>query len=178
MAVNGLMTTQGLNAIKGWPDPNVVDFSTKVSPTVTTVVKSGSVVSLDAAGNYVPGVGKKRVMPMFLFPNSDDFDVRNDGGDPSVDAGVYVAFSPEGAAMALPSVAAVELASPMFVPGSYPPNTHLTSPMTGANAGKLVAGTVGTDTIVGIVSRGLVANGYGSSQVLAFWPIYIPGDNT
>ena len=56
----------------------------------------------------------------------------------------------------------------------YAPNDHLTSATgSGASAGKLVAGTLGTDTICGVVSRGVIDNGYGYNA-LAFWPVYLP----
>ena len=100
-------------------------------------------------------------------------DVVNEGGDPATEAGVWVAISPTGQAMSLVAIGAYELVSTRFVSASYPPNTHLTSPKTGGNAGKLVAGTPYTDTIVGVVSRGVVDNGYGF-QALAFWPYYLP----
>ena len=41
--------------------------------------------------------------------------------------------------------------------------------MGSADAGKLDVGTLYTDMIVGIVSRGVVDNGYGHDAV-AFWP--------
>jgi hypothetical protein len=72
--------------------------------------------------------------------------------------------------MALVATGAYELASTAFVAGTYTPNMPLTSPLApSANAGLLQEGTIGTDMIVGLVSRGVVDNGYGYDAI-AFWP--------
>jgi len=107
---------------------------------------------------------------MFLFSNSDDPDVANDGGDASTDAGVFVPISPTGQAMALVAVGAYELVSTAYVSASYAVNAPLTADLAaGANPGLLQGGTLYTDMIVGFVSRGVVDNGYGKNA-LAFWP--------
>jgi hypothetical protein len=108
-------------------------------------------------------------MPLFMFNGSDDPDVKNEGGDPATEKGVWVPINPTGQAMALVAVGAYELVSTAFAQGHYDPNDPLTSPLTGANAGKLTVGTMHTDMIVGLVSRGVVDNGYGFDAV-AFWP--------
>jgi hypothetical protein len=170
------MTAYTLNALKGWPAPAAVDFNTEFDPSIVTWVPPGSVVHLNANGQYDLGVGNLAVMPLFMFNASDDPDVvNNNGGDPSTDKGAYVPINPTGQAMALVAVGAYELVSTAFVAGSYPPNTPLTSPTSGANAGLLTAGTLYTNMIVGFVSRGIVDNGYGSDAV-AFWPFPVfPG---
>ena len=174
MAAPRSMTANTLNALKGWPQPAAVDFNTEFADDLAgTTVLAGTVVRLNSAGKYALGVGSLSVMPLFLFHNSDDPDVVNEGGDPATEAGVWIAISPTGQATALVAVGAYELVSTRYVSASYPPNTHLTSPTSGSNAGKLVAGTPYTDTIVGVVSRGVVDNGYGY-QALAFWPYYLP----
>lgn len=173
------MTAYTLNALKGWPQPAAVDFNTTFDPTVTAgnaVVLPGSVVHLSAAGQYLLGVGNLKVMPMFMFNGSDDPDVINNAGDASVTKGVFVPINPTGQAMALVAVGAYELVSTAFVAGSYAPNDHLTSTVAPAvDAGQLKKGTVWTNTICGIVSRGVVDNGYGY-DALAFWPQYIPSN--
>lgn len=174
------MTANTLNALKGWPQMNAVDYHAAFDPSIPAgdlPVLAGSVVSLNSSGNFILGVGQNVAMPMFLFNNSDDPDVANDGGDASTTPGVWIPISPTGQAMALVAVGAYELVSTAFVAAAYPPNTPLTSDLSGdANPGKLKAGTLYTDMIVGIVSRGVVDNGYGKSA-LAFWPFPVfPND--
>jgi hypothetical protein len=74
--------------------------------------------------------------------------------------------------MALVAIGAYELVSTAYVAGSDLPNAPLTSATTGDNKGKLVAGNMYTNMIVGFVSRGVVDNGYGKNA-LAFWPFPI-----
>jgi hypothetical protein len=171
MAAPRQMTANTLNALKGWPQPAAVDFHTEFDDSISQVVLAGSVVHLSDTGTYLLGVGTDAVMPLFMFNNSDDPDVANDGGDPATDKGVWVAINPTGQAMALVAVGAYELVSTAFdgAHNQYPPNTPLTSPTTGDDAGLLVPGILYHDMIVGIVSRGVVDNGYGYDAV-AFWP--------
>lgn len=170
MAAPRQMTAFTLNALKGWPQPAAVDFHTEFDASITTLVPPGSVVHINVDGFYALGVGTLSVMPLFMFNGSDDPDVVNDGGDPATTKGVFVGINPTGQAMALVAVGAYELTSTAFVAGTYDPNTPLTSPLSpDANAGMLEAGTLYTDMIVGIVSRGVVDNGYGY-DALAFWP--------
>lgn len=171
------MTAQTLNALKGWPQMAAVDFHTELDPSVTSRVAPGSVVHLNDDGFYALGVGNLAVMPMFTFQASDDPDVASDeGGDPATEKGVWVPVSPTGQLTALPANGAYELVSTSFdTGGDYPPNTPLTSPTTGGLAGVLTPGTMHTNMIVGIVSRGVVDNGYGHDAV-AFWPFPVfPG---
>lgn len=168
MAVTS-MTRNTLNALKGWPNPAALDFHTEFDPSVPTPVLPGACVHLNSEGKYLLGVGTLKVMPLFLFTGSDDPDVYNDGGDAATDKGAWVPVSPTGQAMSLVATGAYELVTTAFVDGSFEPNDALTSPLTGGNAGKLTLGTMHTDMIVGIVSRGVVDNGYGS-EALAFWP--------
>jgi hypothetical protein len=171
MAAPRQMTANTLNALKGWPSQSAVDFHAKFNSAVTQPVLAGHVLSLNSSGEYTLGVGTAAVMPLFLFHNSDDPDVVNDGGDAAADDGVFIAISPTGEAMALPAVGAYELVSTAFVTATtYAINDHLKAAT--AN-GKLDVGVVYTDTIVGVVSRGKVDNGYGHDAI-AFWPLYIP----
>ena len=171
MAAPRQMTANTLNALKGWPQMNAVDYHSALDASVTGTVNAGTVVSLNSSGKFVLGVGTTVAMPMFLFSNSDDPDVANDGGDASTDAGVFVPISPTGQAMALVAVGAYELVSTAYkTSGSYAPNTALFSDDSGADEGLLKnGGTLYTDTCVGFVSRGVVDNGYGKNAV-AFWP--------
>ena len=169
MAAPRQMTANTLNALKGWPQPAAVDFHTEFAASVTDEVLPGSVVHLNSDGKYELGVGTDPVMPLFMFNGSLDPDVVNEGGDPATEKGVFIAINPTGQAMALVAVGAYELVSTAFVAGTFNPNDALTSPDSGADAGKLDVGTLYTDMIVGIVSRGVVDNGYGHDAV-AFWP--------
>ena len=99
MAAPRQMTANTLNALKGWPQMNAVDYHAELDSSITDTVLAGSVVSLNSSGKFIQGVGTSAVMPMFLFSNSDDPDVANDGGDASTDAGVFVPISPTGQAM-------------------------------------------------------------------------------
>jgi len=166
------MARNTLNALKGWPQQAAVDFNTEFEASVFDVldeVLPGMVVHISSDGKYNLGVGNDKVMPLFMFNGSHDPDVLNEAGDPATEKGVWIPINPTGQAMALVAIGAYELVSTAFVDGDYPPNTALTAAKTGANAGKLVAGTMYTNMIVGLVSRGVVDNGYGHDAV-AFWP--------
>jgi len=180
------MTDRTLNALKGWPSQSAVDYVAEFATTIPSnqfPVSAGSVVSLNPSGQYILGVGNTNVMPLFLFSNSDDPSVSNDGGDASTAVGGWVPIFPSGSAaasggaLALVACGAYELVSTAFVVGqSYAPNTPLTANLSNAaDPGKLRPGTIGTNMIVGLVSRGVVNNGYGKNAV-AFWPCPIfPG---
>lgn len=168
------MTAKTLNALKGWPQMNAVDYVAKLSSTVSAndlPLPPGSVVSLNTAGDFIPGVGNDNVMPMFLFYGTDSDMISNDGGDASTDVGAWVPMTPAGQMVALVAIGAYELVSTAFVTGqTYNPNTPLTANKTGsAKPGYLRPGTINTNMIVGLVSRGKVDNGYGHEAV-AFWP--------
>lgn len=169
MAAPRQMTANTLNALKGWPQPAAVDFHTEFDESVTTEVLPGAVVHVNSDGKYALGVGQLSVMPLFMFNGSHDPDVVNEGGDPATEKGVFVPINPTGQAMSLVAIGAYELVSTNFVQGNYEPNDPLTSDAVGGNAGKLKVGTMYTDMIVGLVSRGIVDNGYGHDAV-AFWP--------
>lgn len=167
-----MMDAFTLNALKGWPQLHAVDFITTFSPDITDTVYPGSVLSLDSNGEFILGVGDDPVMPMFLFPKSTDPDVENEAPNAATTRGGYVPINPSGEAMALVGIMALELTSTNFdadAEDDYVPNAALTSPKAGANAGKLVVGTLYTNMIVGLVSRGIIDNGYGYDCV-AFWP--------
>ena len=178
MAAPIQMTAETLNALKGWPHQYALDFSTKLASTVDAIrVPAGACVSLDANAQFILGVGTTDRMPMFLFTASDAPDAKNDGGNAATDKGVFIAISPVGNLMALVALGAYELVSTHFDRAdvaNYVPNAPLTSPEEPSDdAGKLVIGVIGTDTVVGIVSRGIVDNGYGTTGV-AFWPVFLP----
>jgi hypothetical protein len=167
------MTEKTLNALKGWPQPAAVDFHTTFDESIVSPylpVPPGACVSLNSSGKYILGVGNNSVMPMFTFQASNDPDVQNEAPDPATVRGAFIPINPTGQCMALVAIGAYELVSTHFVTGqTYDPNTALTSTTGDADRGKLKPGTMYTNMIVGIVSRGVVDNGYGYDAV-AFWP--------
>ena len=193
MAAPRQMTSNTLNALKGWPSQSAVDYVSTIDATQLAghnsgVTLAGTVVSLGDDGEFEIGVGDQDRMPLFLFQNSDDPDVANDGGDAAVggDKGVWVPVSPSGNMMALVATGAYELTTTQFagVTGTFKPNTPLKAEKyAGTNAGKVEASDFGgtSFTIVGVVSRnGYQDNGYGTDCV-AFWPYFLPesiNDNT
>ena len=179
MAAPRQMTNYTLNALKGWPSQSAVDFVAKLDSSVTTdPVYAGSVVSLNSSGNFILGTDSLSVMPMFIFQSSDDPDVSNEGGDAGVggDKGVWVPIAPTGHMMALVAPGAYELVSTQYVAAStYTINLPLWADDSGAAIGKLDATTrKGGKTVVGVIRRGVVDNGYGHNGV-AFWPYFLPG---
>lgn len=173
------MTAQTLNALKGWPQLNAVDFVAPLDATITERIPPGSVVHLSSTLTFLPGVGNSVVMPMFTFFASDAQEVANPGGDPTADKEVWIPGTPSGGMLALVAIGSYELVSTNYntaVAGSLVPNALLTSPTTtggGVNRGQLTTATIKTDTVVGVVSRGIVDNGYGYNAV-AFWPWFFP----
>ncbi|HUU98849.1 MAG TPA: hypothetical protein VM487_24215 [Phycisphaerae bacterium] len=182
------MTAHTLEAPKGWPSPHAVDFAAKLSANVTIdPLFAGRVVHLNAAGEYETGlpatIGKGH-MPIFLFNNSDDPDVSNDGGDAATEAGVWVPLAPTGKMMGLVAVGAYELESTEFqseasLGATYAPGDCLTATnanTTAATGGRITRTTNGlaySAPVCGVVSRGVFTNSHGRSA-LAFWPVWLP----
>jgi hypothetical protein len=153
-----------LNPLKGWPSPYALDFEAEYADGVSGA-QAGMVVSLDSNGKFERGLTQTGAMPIFLFQNQSDFDVRSDRGNIA-----------GGVASGLVAVGAYELQSTEFVAGSYSPNDPLTVVnAAGDNQGKLTSGTLYTDDIVGIVSRGQSESEHDATiGFLAFWPVYLP----
>jgi len=177
MAAPRQMTAETLNALKGWPQMNAVDFEAKLDASVSTRLPPGSVVHVSASKTFLPGVGNVARMPLYTFQASDDPDVKNEGGDPATDKGAWIGINPTGVMMALVAIGSYELVSTNYNSAvSYAPNDFLTSPTVaggGVNAGQLTKGTIKTNCLCGVVSRGVVDNGYGE-DALAFWAYYLP----
>ncbi len=190
-----------LTALKGWPSQTALDFDAPLSTNVninstSAPVQSGMCVHNTALG-FEMGANVT-MMPMFLWPGGTDYDVAN----PGVPAGValggtssnlpgWIPIRPTGKLSALVAVGAYELETTEFDTGqTYGINDPLRAVTnnTNANAGKLTnqnasggagfansaAFAVYTDTMVGVVSRGAYTNSHGV-QVLAFWPVFLPG---
>lgn len=180
------MTTHTLEAPKGWPSPHAVDFVSKISANVTIdPVFAGRVVHLNSVGEYemgLPNVIGAAHMPIFLFQNSNDPDVSNDGGDASVDVGAWVPVAPVGNIMGLVAAGSYELESTEFEPeataGAYVPGDALSATPDNANAvtgGRITRSGIAAygEPLCGVVSRGVFQNSH-KRNALAFWPVWLP----
>jgi hypothetical protein len=188
MAAPRKMTAHTLEPVKGWPSPSAVDCRAKLSANVTIdPLYAGRVVHLNASGEYETGlpdtIGKGH-MPIFLFNNSDDPDVVNDGGDPATEVDVWVPSAPTGYMMGLPAKGSYEFESTEFeseasLSATYAPGDCLTAThanTTAATGGRITRTTNGlayNKPVCGVVSRGVVTNSHGKSA-LAFWPMWLP----
>lgn len=169
-----------LDALKGWPAPNALDFVAKLSTNVTlTPVPAGRCVHNTASG-FEMGVILTQ-MPIFLLNGSTDADVANAGGD------LWTAIAPAGFLSGLVATGGYELETTEFdTAQTYALNDHLKAidDNAGATGGTLTNQSLGTlyhasnmEARVGVVSRGKRTNAYGKS-VLSFWPVYLPGSAT
>lgn len=168
------MTEETLDGLKGWTSEHALDFEAGLAS--SDRYPRGAVVHVNSSGNFAFGCNDTALnpMPLFLIQASDDPDVQDaDAPDPSTKKRAYVPIRPTGKASALVATGAYELRTTNFVSGSYSPNDPLTSPTSGNNKGKLTSGTIDTDVVCGLVSRGVIDNGYGFNA-LSFWPTWFP----
>lgn len=167
--------SEKLDALKGWPNPHAVDFEAKFDPAIDARVPRGSVCHLNANGLLALGCDdpSKNPMPLFVLWSNEDLVVNVPHPSPATTRRTFVPVNPTGVGMALVATGAYELVTTQFVPGDYLPNDKLTSPTSGDNAGRIAPGTLGTNVICGIVSRGVVDNGSGYDAI-AFWPTVLP----
>ncbi len=178
MAAPRKMTAHTLEAPKGWPSPHAVDFQAKISANVSLdPVFAGKVVHLNGDGEFEMGVSGTQ-MALFLFQNSDDPDVSNDGGDPATEVDVWVPISPTGKIGALVAAGAYELASTEYKAAdesAMTPNAILTANTSNSTSagGQLEVGVISTQAICGVVSRGVRTNSHGKKEVF-FWPVWLP----
>lgn len=133
----------------------------------------GAVVHLDENYEFAAGVGTDNVMPILLASAVYEPDITMDIPDPATDVDAWVGMPSVGKCLGLPASGGFEILSTCYVDATYAPNDPLTAAKSGGDKGKLVAGVIGTDMIVGLVSRGVMKNGYGY-DALAFWtcPIF------
>ena len=184
-----------------WPRPTALDFNAALSSNVninsTGLPPQSGMVVHNTANGFEMGANLTQ-MPIFLWPGYADFDVTNPGvpagtalGGTTTNLPAWVPIRPTGKLAGLVAVGAYELETTEFdTAQTYAINDLLraVTSNTDVNAGKLTnqdasggAGfatssklTVYTDTAVGVVSRGTYTNSFGK-QVLAFWPVYLPG---
>jgi len=164
-----------LDALKNWKiNEKCLDYRAKqdASWPDDLIAYEGMVCHQTSTGTLLPGVGNTKVMPLFLRNNEYDADVNNYGGDPSVDKGAFVPAGPTGVFNTLVATGGYELLSTEIDTdnlGDYVRNAPLTSPTSGGTVGKLVVGVHPTNTIVGIVSRGIQLNPQRKAEACAFW---------
>jgi hypothetical protein len=177
------MFEHAMVAMKGWSDAAALDFAAPLSANVTFVVPRGRVVHVNAVGQFEMGVGETD-MAIFLLNGQADFDVSNPGMS---SGGVFMhqPIMPVGIMSGLVATGAYELNTSEYDSGqTYVPGDLLSA---GANNTDITKGGVVTnqkqtggelhqyvDPICGVVSRGVFANEHGIN-VLAFWPVWLPG---
>lgn len=173
-----------LNPSRGWPDIKSLTTFGKKSASLLYELRAGQCVHQNSTGFFEPGCQLAQ-MPLFIFQGSDAKDVTNYGGTQ------WTGIVPAGNIMAIVGRASMELETTEFIDGAtYARNEPLRS-ITGLTAndeGLTAAGrpttassgvlrrdgiTIGTQTVVGFVSKGLVTN-YNTSM-LSFWPSPIVG---
>jgi hypothetical protein len=164
-----------LNPRKGWGpgSPGCLEKVLPIKASQTNDVSAGCVVYIDSNNEFVLGVGTETTAqgypPLFAFQNQNDFDVNPDLGN--IAGGVL---------MALSSLGAFELESTEFAASqTFTPGVYLTADSGGSATGALTPGTLGTDTICGVVSEaGLNSdlsfeNEHGQ-DVVRFWTCWFP----
>jgi hypothetical protein len=139
---------------------------------------------MDRVGLFKTGTpkqGDNPVMGIFLWQNSDDFDVANDGGDPNVNPRWYgVLPAQRGTLNGLVASGPFELQTTEYdTTKTYNANTLLYGEPNDTNATLGWAGRLTTDngggsprTVCGVVSRGICTN-YNEVSVLTFWSVFI-----
>lgn len=173
-----------LNPSRGWPDIKSLTTIGKKSASLLYELRAGQCVHQNSTGFFEPGVQLAQV-PLFIFQGSLAKDVSNSGGSQ------WTGIIPAGNIMAIVGTASMELETTEFVSThTYARNEPLRSPVgltaddegldandraTTTSSGVLRRDsvTIGTQAVVGFVSRGAVTN-YNTSM-LAFWPRSIPG---
>lgn len=175
-----------LEPAKGWFRDSALDYSADLATAVTTRVRAGAVLSLNASNQFILGVATTR-MAIFALQSSDSPDVNIPGVTP---AGRFVSqsVSPLGRRMSgLVATGGYEIITMAFdAAKTYAPNDLLTAAAGNtvnsgilandrAGAGVTAVGVVRqyVDPCCGVVSRGKARNEYGA-DILTFWPVYLP----
>lgn len=168
------MNNTGLDFVKGVVIEALLTYSRPISANVTFDVPDGRVMHVNADSELETGA-QGFVMPLFLVRAGGALDVVNDGGDD------YEAVLPSGVTTAIVATCGMELASAQFdADQTYYPNDKLRgikANSTEATGGLLTNQTItlGTNTICGVVSRGVQRNAQTRRDMLYFWPVFIPG---
>lgn len=166
--------------------------ATQVSTITGGFIPRGRCVSLNSSGEWVLGVGASNAalsVPFFLLSNSDDYDVKNDGGTLSTDYNAWSPATPTGKGQAVCGLHAGELETTEFNSAlNYAINNALTAPLQSSGTASDLLNTAGVltnasikpyqNTVVGFVSKTFTAasptkNAHGK-KVLRFWSWFIP----
>lgn len=178
----GQMYDHELNPRYGWVGDrgSALEKVLPISATNNNTVQGGAVVHIDDNNEFklgidATGLNAQTRVPLFSFPNGDDFDVNPDLGN--IAGGVL---------MALCALGDFELESTEFeadVSGGYAPGKYLTADDGSGNpntaAGEITLGNIGTHVIVGIISEsgtnsdGSFENEHGQN-VIRFWSWFMP----
>jgi len=167
------MFEHGLDVKKGWFDMASLDYSAKLDPSVSGVVR-GSVVHVNSSGNFAPGVSATGIA-VFLLNGSTDADVANPG---TTAGGVFMhqAVAPTGKLSGVVATGGYEISTTEFDKDqTYTPGQLLTSPTSGGNAGKLTnqSAVQYVNPVCGVVSSGETKNHNGIDS-LSFWSVWLP----
>jgi hypothetical protein len=149
-----------LNALKAWPGPWALDKEADLED--NEVVFKGTCMYLNANGNFQAGLACN-AMPVLSVRNSSGSDVRQSPGNITGGkvAGIVVTGGYE--------VETTEYDDTQ----NYAPNTPLTAVNTGVTRGIVTVGTFYIDTVLGVVSDGVITGPY-SKGLLRFWTCFIP----
>lgn len=159
-----LMYEHNLIPVKAF---NWIHGLTKTAPLANradTSLVMGRVMYLNSTGKFTRGLAANQV-PHFNYRPQSAGDVTG-----------YVGEGQDEIISGIVGLAGYEIQSTEFMTGTYNPNAMLTAVDAGgaaADMGKLKAGTLGTDTICGIVSDGLSTN-VDKIGVLQFWTAFLP----
>ena len=149
-----------LNALKGWPGPWALDKDADLEADET--IYKGMCIYINASGNFQAGL-ECGSMPIIAVRNSDGSDVRTSPGNMT-----------GGKMTGIVVTGGYEIETTEFDEDlSYPPNTALTATNTGTDRGEITVGTFYDDTILGVVSDGVVTAPY-SQSMLRFWSYFLP----
>ena len=166
--------------------------ATQVSTITGGFIPQGRCLSLNSSGEWVLGVGATNAtlsVPFFGRSNSDDYDVKNDGGTLSTDYGAWSPGTPTGKGQAICGLFAGELESTEFQTAlNYNLGNALSAPLQSSGTASDLANTAGVLTnasikpyqnvVVGYVSKKFTAatpnlNAHGK-KVLRFWSTFLP----
>lgn len=157
-----------LHPVKGFDPDFALDYAAQ--PATDESFNEGSLISLDANGNFEAGCGSAD-MPMFAINGTSDFDAQGDDGNVE-----------GGGISALVATGGYEIYTTAYdTSETYAPNDKLTAG-TGDNLGDVVPSvtTYNDDVIVGVVSqgeKGTADTQYGQ-ELLYFWTCFIPAVST
>lgn len=171
----GQMFDHTMIELSGRSTMHALDFA--AAPAAGEVVFAGSVMTLNANGAFVSGLGAgvantqlfqhRAPMAIFAIQGTNEFDANSDVGNAS--GGVQSGIVASGG---------YEIQTTEYVADTYRPNDLLTFAV-GANRGKvdLAKDNYSDCHVLGCVSRGTETNADGKN-VISFWTVFLPPVNT